>query len=216
MEEIIAPPSDDNANFTKYFNTNNAKCAILGRMSEKTILFFHTSVRQAWIKELDGAYRFARAKGWRVQVIEPTKRPPSIQKLIDFWHPLGCVAECSGTPSDHFDPSAFGDLPPPDGTVASADGRLAVEIPEKGMVFLTTDYVERVPSPVRDVKVADGRLTWTAADDPDHCYYRVYANGRQIASTVATARAVKDADAEYAVVSVDRWGNAGNVVPASR
>ena len=77
----------------------------------KTILFFHTSLRQAWQKELAGAYRFARTAKWRVQVVEPTKRPPSIQKLIDFWHPLGCVAECSGTPSDHFDPSAFGDLP---------------------------------------------------------------------------------------------------------
>lgn len=46
-------------------------------------------------------------------------------------------------------------------------------------------------------------------DDPDHCYYRVYANGRQIASTVATERPVGDADATYVVVSVDRWGNAG-------
>ena len=62
-------------------------------MSEKTILFFHTSVRQAWIKELDGAYRFARAKGWRVQVIEPTKRPPAIQTLLDFWKPLGCIVD---------------------------------------------------------------------------------------------------------------------------
>lgn len=105
--------------------------------------------------------------------------------------------------------NAFGDLPAHDGTVGLAGGKLAVEIPEKGMAFLTTDYVARTPAPVRGVKVADGRLTWTATDDPDHCYYRVYANGRQVASTVATSRAVKDAAAEYAVVSVDRWGNAG-------
>ena len=111
MEEIIAPPSDDNANFTKYFNTNNAKCAILVHMSEKTILFFHTSVRQAWIKELDGAYRFAHAKGWRVQVIEPTKRPPAIQTLLDFWKPLGCIVECSGEFGHHFQGSIFGTTP---------------------------------------------------------------------------------------------------------
>ena len=77
----------------------------------KTVLFFHTSLRQAWQKELAGAYRFARMRNWRIQVIEPTKRPPSIPKLIDFWHPLGCVAECSNAPSDYFDPAAFGDLP---------------------------------------------------------------------------------------------------------
>lgn len=77
----------------------------------KTVLFFHTSLRQAWLKELAGAYRFARMKKWRIQVIEPTKRPPAIPKLIDFWHPLGCVVECSGAPSDYFDTTAFGDLP---------------------------------------------------------------------------------------------------------
>lgn len=77
----------------------------------KTVLFFHTSLRQAWQKELSGAYRFARQRKWRVQVIEPTKRPPAIPTLIDFWHPLGCVAECSGTTSEYFDPTAFGDLP---------------------------------------------------------------------------------------------------------
>jgi len=77
----------------------------------RTILFFHTSQRQAWQKERDGAYRFARAKRWRIQVIEPTKRPPAIHSLIDFWNPSGCLVECSGARSDYFDPGAFGDLP---------------------------------------------------------------------------------------------------------
>ena len=36
-----------------------------------TILFFHTSQREAWRRELAGAYRFARFRGWRVQVVEP-------------------------------------------------------------------------------------------------------------------------------------------------
>ena len=118
-----------------------------------------------------------------------------------------------------FDPAkpyenAFADLPPPDCMVEPVEGTLTLAIPEKGMVFLTTDYVVRVPPPVKGVKVADGRLSWTATDDPDHCYYRVYANGRQIASTVATERPVSNPNAEYAVVSVDRWGNAGNLVKA--
>ena len=109
--------------------------------------------------------------------------------------------------------NAFGDLPAPDRVLEPADSKVRFEIPGKGMAFVTTDFVERTPSPVKGVKVADGRLSWTASDDPDHCYYRVYANGRQIASTVATELMVGGADAEYAVVSVDRWGNAGGGFP---
>ena len=107
--------------------------------------------------------------------------------------------------------NAFGDLPAPDGTVAPVDGKLAVEIPEKGMAFVTTDYQSHTPSAVKDVKVENGRLTWTATDDPHHCYYRVYANGRQIASTVATSYEPQTASATFAVRSVDRWGNVGSV-----
>ena len=105
----------------------------------------------------------------------------------------------------------FGDLPCPDRTVSPTGGELHVEIPEKGMAFVTTDYVERMPPPVKGIKVADGRLVWTALDDPEHCYYRVYAKGRQIVSTVATTCAIEDALADFSVVSVDRWGNAGDV-----
>ena len=101
----------------------------------------------------------------------------------------------------------FGDLPAPDARIEAVGGRLSFEIPERGMAFVTTDYVERAPLPVKGMKVVDGRLSWTATGDPDHCYYRVYANGRQIASTVATSRAVDDESAAYEVKSVDRWGN---------
>jgi hypothetical protein len=101
----------------------------------------------------------------------------------------------------------FGDLPPADRVLKTEDGSVRFEIPEKGMAFLTTDYEDRVPVPVKGVKVADGRLTWEPVDDPDHCYYRVYRNGKQIASTVATLLAVEDESATYEVGSVDRWGN---------
>ena len=90
------------------------------------------------------------------------------------------------------------------------DGLVAAELPEKSITFLTTDYQDRVPAPVKDVKVADGRLTWTPVDDPDHCYYRVYENGSQIASTVATSLPVKTDDvSSFTVKSVDKWGNEG-------
>lgn len=106
--------------------------------------------------------------------------------------------------------NAFGDLPPPDRVIAPDGGNVAFEIPEKGMAFVTTDYVERVPPEVREVKVVDGRLTWAPVDDPCHCYYRVHANGKQIASTVATSLPVKVDDVvRFAVKSVDKWGNVG-------
>lgn len=106
--------------------------------------------------------------------------------------------------------NAFGDLPAPDGTLTPVAGTFALEIPEKGMAFVTTDYQGRTPAAVKDVKVENGRLTWTATVDPNHCYYRVYANGRQIASTVATSYEPQNASSTFTVRSVDRWGNVGS------
>lgn len=80
-------------------------------MSDKTILFFHTSLRQAWIKELAGAYRFAKGKRWRVLVVEPAKRPPPVKKLLSFWNPLGCLVECSNKSARYFNPAQFGSVP---------------------------------------------------------------------------------------------------------
>jgi hypothetical protein len=106
--------------------------------------------------------------------------------------------------------NAFNDLQPMSGTVEAKEGLVAVELPAKSITFLTTDYEDRVPAAVKGVKVADGRLTWEPVDDPDHCYYRVYANGRQIASTVATSLSVnKDDVSSFTVKSVDKWGNEG-------
>lgn len=77
----------------------------------KTVLFFHTSQRQAWRKEMNGAFRFAKTRRWRIQTIEPTKRPPRIEALLRFWNPIGCLVECSGATSTYFDASAFEHTP---------------------------------------------------------------------------------------------------------
>ncbi len=83
-----------------------------------------------------------------------------------------------------------------------------VALPAKSMTFLTTDYVDRTPPSVGGVtQGGDGALVWDAATDPDHVYYRVFRDGKQIASTVATRLDVKGAKGNYAVRSVDRWGN---------
>ncbi len=77
----------------------------------ETILFFHTSRRQAWQKEQDGAFRFARTRGWRIQVVEPTRSKPHVKELVDLWEPIGCIVECSGEKSDYFNPGDFMGIP---------------------------------------------------------------------------------------------------------
>ncbi len=77
----------------------------------ETVLLFHTSRRQAWRKEQDGAFRFARTRGWRLQVVEPARGRPRVRELIDLWKPIGCLVECSGEKSDFFDPCDFARVP---------------------------------------------------------------------------------------------------------
>ena len=108
--------------------------------------------------------------------------------------------------------NAFNDLQAASGAVAADDrGIVRIAAPAKSMTFLTTDYVDRTPSPVRGIRFASGVLSWEPCADAEHCYYRVYRRGEQIASTVATkfARGLESAASadEFSVRSVDRWGN---------
>ena len=107
--------------------------------------------------------------------------------------------------------NAFNDLQPSRGTIAAESGCVSVAVPARSIVFLTTDYTDRVPAAISGLRIADGRLCWTATEEPEHCYYRVYRNGRQIASTVATSLPLPDAKSEeisqFEVKSVDKWGN---------
>ena len=107
----------------------------------------------------------------------------------------------------------FNDLQPPSGSVEAKDGRFNVTLRAKSITFLTTDYENRAPAAVGGLRVAAGRLLWQAADDPAHRYYRVFRDGAQIASTVATSLPVPGAAPEdaarYAVRGVDQWNNEG-------
>ena len=77
----------------------------------ETMLCFHTSRRHAWQRELGGAFRFARTRGWRIQVVEPTRAKPHVKELINLWKPVGCLVECSAEKSDYFDPEDFAAIP---------------------------------------------------------------------------------------------------------
>jgi len=76
-----------------------------------TVLLFHTSRRESWRKELDGAYRFARFRGWRLQTVESTPKPSAIPELINFWNPVGCIVECAGKTDECFNADAFKSVP---------------------------------------------------------------------------------------------------------
>ncbi|MBQ6339662.1 MAG: hypothetical protein IJI36_11005 [Kiritimatiellae bacterium] len=115
--------------------------------------------------------------------------------------------------SEHPPINAFNDLQPAKGTVMAVDGAVTVAVPAKSMTFLTTDYEDRVPAAVVNGRIANGVLSWTASKESEHCYYRVYRDGTQIASTVATGLPVPggvEGDlVRFSVKSVDKWGNVG-------
>jgi hypothetical protein len=117
------------------------------------------------------------------------------------------------------------------GTVSSVKGEAVVTVPARSLTFLTTDYVDRQPSAITKVRIVNGRLCWAPCADTEHVYYRVYKDGKQISSTVATSldlggsrcRATAASDAincvppdggrdkhvppVFSVKSVDKWGN---------
>ena len=129
-------------------------------------------------------------------------------------HPLEKPLRVYKYDSSHPPCNPFNDLQPMSGSVSAKDGKVTVSVPARSLVFLTTDYTDRVPSAVADVRVSDGRLTWMPCEDSEHVYYRVFRDGAQIASTVATSLAVDGMAPEdatrFSVRSVDKWGNVGN------
>ena len=108
----------------------------------------------------------------------------------------------------------FGDLQE---TAAVLDPEnLVYTLKPNSITFFTTDYQEKAKRvQAQNVVYQDGKLTWDAVADPNHCYYRVYAGDtkgfrpsakNQIASTVACDLPA-DGKAYYKVLSVDQWGN---------
>ena len=111
----------------------------------------------------------------------------------------------------------FCDLQSPSGTL-DISGSATLTLQPKSVTFLTTDYEDRTPAKVKNVRIEGERLVWDATGDPQHCYYRVFACEskrftpgikNQIASTVVTYHPVTDKTLTYKVISVDRWGNTG-------
>ena len=74
------------------------------------VLFFQSTLRKSWREKLAGAFRFARERGWLIQVVERSTSPSDIRSVLRTWRPIGCMvdrANSCGMPPDN----VFGDMP---------------------------------------------------------------------------------------------------------
>jgi len=123
------------------------------------------------------------------------------------------VYECA---AQHIPYNAFNDLQDYSQLLNLENGGVTLKLQPRSITFLTTDYIDRVPSKIRNIRKQPGQLRWDACEDPEHCYYRVFAGEspdftpgkeNQIASTVAQFVQITEPALCYKVFSVDRWGN---------
>ena len=76
----------------------------------KTALVIISSIRHTCKDRLEGIYRFAHEHDWHVQVVERAFHEVRVREQLDFWRPIGVIAEC-GSGADELNAEAFGDLP---------------------------------------------------------------------------------------------------------
>ena len=114
----------------------------------------------------------------------------------------------------------FCDLQDHSSVIESKDSKFKITLKPKSATFLTTDYIDRTPSKIKNIILKNNKLVWNPCDDIEHCYYRVFASSEknfepcyenQIASTVAEYKEIDNPNLYYKVVSVDKYGNAGKI-----
>lgn len=76
----------------------------------KTVLFFASATRHSCRKRVAGVQRYFANSDIQVQVVESNYHHINVKKVLDFWHPVGCVAEC-GSDLNEFRPEVFGRIP---------------------------------------------------------------------------------------------------------
>ena len=60
------------------------------------VLFFVYSNKYICANRIAGARRFAERHGWNIQVVERNNKRLDVKGVIDFWKPIGIIAECAG------------------------------------------------------------------------------------------------------------------------
>ena len=76
----------------------------------KTVLFFISSTRHTCTNRLEGILRYARTRDWHLQVVERAFHKVNVRQQLDFWRPIGVIAEC-GSGAEELTSSAFDGLP---------------------------------------------------------------------------------------------------------
>ena len=118
--------------------------------------------------------------------------------------------------ADNVPYNKFGDLQSYSNLTEAKDGKFEVILQPKSATFMTTDYVDRTPSGIKNIRLDCDRLIWDKCEDEEHCYYRVFASDdknfvpaydNQIASTVAESIQIENQKLYYKVMSVDKYGN---------
>lgn len=133
---------------------------------------------------------------------------PEKDIAIQAEHPLQKPLRQIVYDSSNVPVNEFNDLQPFSDLITPKANGFSAKIPARSMTFFTSDYVDRTPAPITRIQLNDNLLTWAPSTDCEHCYYRVFQDGRQIASTVAESLPVTG-NGHYSVISVDRYGNAG-------
>ena len=76
----------------------------------KTVLFFASATRHSCRKRVAGVQRYFANSDIQIHVVEGNYKRIDVKKVIDFWQPIGCIAEC-GSNKDEFNPDLFGNIP---------------------------------------------------------------------------------------------------------
>lgn len=75
-----------------------------------TVLFFISATRLSCRERLDGILSVAHRQPWHVQVVERAYNRIDVKAELDFWQPIGVIAEC-GSRADELNRESFGGLP---------------------------------------------------------------------------------------------------------
>lgn len=75
-----------------------------------TVLCFISGTRHACHNRVEGVLRYANERGWHVQVIERAFHEVNVARQLDFWRPIGVIAESGGI-AGKIDERVFGDIP---------------------------------------------------------------------------------------------------------
>lgn len=178
---------------TRYFR---GPCEALRIASTDSML------RTACVRQKDGAVSVAMVNR------HPVTAPVHLELGITPQKPLRKYIFDPSRPPQH----PFGDLPAANELVKAPNGTLEDKLLPMSLVVYTTDYDEKAPANVRDVRseTTEGKriARWSPVADEDLCYYRVFVGERQVGSTVTTSLILPDdVKGEVKVKAVDSSGN---------